>query len=121
MDKTTNMNDFIQSMNSFLLQPQVTKLQQEQPCDFVVPQRQVLWTMTQSILAGMATSYVLVSSSFVNNDNNDDHHHHQYQPPQPAPAINPYKSGRFCTILPLLKYEHILAPRACSILLNMKK
>ena len=46
MDKTTNMNDSIQSINSLSSQPQVTKLQQEQPCDFVVPQHQTLWTMT---------------------------------------------------------------------------
>ena len=43
MDKTTNMNNYI---NSLLLQPQVTNLQQEQPCNFVVPQCQALWTMT---------------------------------------------------------------------------
>ena len=48
MDKTTNMNDSIQSINSLSLQPQVTKLQQEQPCDFAVPQHQAFWTMTQS-------------------------------------------------------------------------
>ena len=82
MDKTTNMNNSIQSKHSLSLQPQVTKLQQEQPCDFVVPQCQALWTMTQSILAGMATSHVLVVSSFINNDNdNDHHHHHHYHPP----------------------------------------
>ena len=46
MDKTTNMNDSIQSINSLSLQPQVTKLQQEQPCDFVVPQHLALWTTT---------------------------------------------------------------------------
>ena len=37
MDKTTNTNDSIQSINSLSLQPQVAKLQQEQPCDLVVP------------------------------------------------------------------------------------
>ena len=45
MDKTTNMKNSIQSIISLLLQPQVTKLQQEQPCDFVVPRCQALWTM----------------------------------------------------------------------------
>ena len=82
MDKTTSMNNSIQSINSLLLQPQVTKLQQEQPCDFVVPQIQALWTTTRPVLPGMATSHVLVASSFV--------------------AINP-KRGSFCrsTILPL--------------------
>ena len=53
MEKATNMNDSIQSINSLSLQPQVTKLQQEQPCDFAVPQHQALWTMTQFILAGI--------------------------------------------------------------------
>ena len=46
MDKTTNMKDSIQSINSLSLQTQVTKLQQEQPCDFVVLQCQALWTTT---------------------------------------------------------------------------
>ena len=30
------------------------------------------------------------------------------------------KSGSFHTILPMVKYEHALAPRACSILAHMK-
>ena len=33
----------------------------------------------------------------------------------------PTKSGSFCTILPIVKYEHDLAPRACSTLVHMKK
>ena len=77
MDKTTNMNDSIQSIiKSMSFQPQPTQLQQEQqqPCDLVVPRRQALWTTTRSVVAGMATSHVLMmASTFVNNDN-DDHH-----------------------------------------------
>ena len=37
MDMATNMNNSTQSINSLSLQPQVTKLHQEQHCDFVVP------------------------------------------------------------------------------------
>ena len=54
-------------------------------------------------------SHVLVASSFINNDNDDDPHHH-YQPLQSTHA----KSGSTCTILPIVKYEHAPAPRACS-------